>query len=48
MKMSDEKIDKLFEGMSRATARKVANQNSPKETKIGKKTPSKKEIKGKK
>lgn len=29
-KMSDEKLDKLFEGMSRETARKVANQGSPK------------------
>lgn len=29
-KMSDPAIDKLFEGMSRETARKVANQGSPK------------------
>ena len=29
-KMSDKNIDKLFEGMSRETARKVANQGSPK------------------
>lgn len=28
-KMTDEKLDKLFEGMSRETARKVANQGSP-------------------
>lgn len=25
----DEKLEKLFEGMSRETARKVANQGSP-------------------
>ena len=31
-KISDEKLDKLFEGMSRETARKVANQGSPKKT----------------
>ena len=43
MKMSDEKIDKLFEGMSRETARKVANQGSPKTRK-----PAKKATKGKK
>ena len=41
-KMSDEKIDKLFEGMSRETARKVANQGSPK------KAVTKKTTKGKK
>lgn len=29
MKMTDEKLDKLFEGMSRETARKVANQGCP-------------------
>lgn len=28
--MTDEKLDKLFEGMSRETARKVANEGSPK------------------
>ena len=28
--MSDGKLDKLFEGMSREAARKVANQGSPK------------------
>lgn len=33
MKMSDDKLDKLFEGMSRETARKVANQGSPKSKK---------------
>lgn len=36
MKMADDpKLEKLFEGMSRETARKVANQGSPrkKETK---------------
>lgn len=38
MKMSDEKLDKLFEGMSRETARKVANQGSPKAKKQIKKT----------
>lgn len=39
MKMSDDKLDKLFEGMSRETARKVANQGSPKSRKpITKKT----------
>lgn len=38
MKMKDdEKLEKLFEGMSRETARKVANQGSP-----TKKTPPKK------
>ena len=38
MKMSDKNIDKLFEGMSRETARKVANQGSPKTQKPIKKT----------
>lgn len=38
MKMSDKNIDKLFEGMSRETARKVANQGSPKAQKPTKKT----------
>ena len=38
MKMNDEKIDKLFEGMSRETARKVANQGSPKKAEKPKKT----------
>ena len=32
-KMTDEKLDKLFEGMSREAARKVANQGSPKSRK---------------
>ena len=27
--MTDEKLDKLFEGMSRETAKKVANQGCP-------------------
>ena len=31
--MTDKNIDKLFEGMSRETARKVANQGSPKSQK---------------
>ena len=44
MKMSDKNIDKLFEGMSRETARKVANQGSPKTQKQTKKTT----VKGKK
>ena len=39
--MSDEKIDKLFEGMSKETARKVANQGSPKARKSAKKAPKK-------
>lgn len=46
MKMSDEKIDKLFEGMSRETARKVANQGSPTSRKP--RTKSDKAKKGKK
>lgn len=33
----DEELEKLFEGMSRETARKIANQNSP-----SKRTPIKK------
>ena len=45
MKMSDAKLDKLFEGMSRETARKVANQGSPKKRPSA--TP-KKSTKGKK
>lgn len=44
MKMSDDKLDKLFEGMSRETARKVSNQGSPK----GRKPITKKTTKGKK
>ena len=43
--MTDEKIDKLFEGMSRETARKVANQGSPKSRKP---MPKKATAKGKK
>lgn len=42
-KISDEKLDKLFEGMSRETARKVANQGSPKSR--TKTTPKKKTVK---
>lgn len=37
-KISDANIDKLFEGMSRETARKVANQGSPKKRPTPKKT----------
>lgn len=43
-KLSDANIDKLFEGMSRETARKVANQGSPK----NQKPIAKKSTKGKK
>lgn len=46
MKMSDKNIDKLFEGMSRETAKKVANQGSPKTRKPT--TKNKKTTKGKK
>ena len=45
MKMSDKELDKLFEGMSRETARKVANQGSPKEKKPAKKQVAKKKSK---
>ena len=38
MKMSDAKLDKLFEGMSRETAKKVANQGSPTKRPAPKKT----------
>ena len=41
-KMSDEKLDKLFEGMSSETARKVANQGSPTKRVTVKKTTAKK------
>ena len=34
----DEKLEKLFEGMSRETARKVANQGCPKKKVTPKKT----------
>ena len=44
MKMSDKNLDKLFEGMSRETAKKVANQGSPKKQK----PTTKKSTKGKK
>ena len=46
MKMSDKNIDKLFEGMSRETAKKVANQGSP--TTRNPKSNNKKTTKGKK
>lgn len=36
-KISDEKLDKLFEGMSRETAKKVNNQGSPSKKKTTKK-----------
>ena len=42
MKMTDEKLDKLFEGMSRETAKKVANQGCPKKPATRKKTTKKK------
>ena len=46
MKMKDdEQLEKLFEGMSRETARKVANQGSPKKRVEVKKAPAKKTIK---
>ena len=39
MKMADDpKLEKLFEGMSRETARKVANQGSPRKKENAKKT----------
>lgn len=38
----DEKLEKLFEGMSRETARKVANQGSPTKRTAPKKTTAKK------
>lgn len=42
-KMTDEKIDKLFEGMSRETAKKVDNQHTPtKKTTVKKSTTKKK------
>lgn len=44
-KMTDEKIDKLFEGMSKETARKVANQGSPTKKTTVKKTTTKKKTK---
>lgn len=47
MKMSDEKIDKLFEGMSREAAREVANQGSPTKRATAKKTTAKKDVKKK-
>lgn len=43
MKMKDDpKLEKLFEGMSRETARKVANQGSPRKKENVKKTVKKK------
>ena len=44
-KMSDAKLDKLFEGMSNETARKVANQGSPTKRATAKKTTVKKKTK---
>lgn len=41
MKMTDEKIDKLFEGMSKETARLVANQGCPKSKNVKKKKTTK-------
>lgn len=38
----DEELEKLFEGMSRETARKVANQGSPTKRVPTKKAPAKK------
>ena len=39
MKMADDpKLEKLFEGMSRETAKKVANQGSPRKKETVKKT----------
>lgn len=39
----DEKLEKLFEGMSRETARKIANQGCPKSKKpVAKKKTAKK------
>ena len=39
MKMKDdEKLEKLFEGMSRETAKKIANQGCPKKPTTRKKT----------
>ena len=38
MKMADDpKLEKLFEGLSRETARKVANQGSPRKKDVVKK-----------
>lgn len=42
MKMKDdEQLEKLFEGMSRETARKIANQGSPTKREPAKKTTKK-------
>lgn len=41
-KLTDEKLDKLFEGMDRETARKVANQGCPTKRTSIKKAPAKK------
>ena len=41
-KISDEKLDKLFEGMSREAARAVANQGCPTKKAPPKKTTAKK------
>ena len=44
-KMSDPNLDKLFEGMSKEAARKVANQGSPKKRATAKKTTGAKKTK---
>ena len=41
-KMTDEKLDKLFEQMDRETARKIANQHTPTKKAPTKKTTVKK------
>ena len=41
-KMSDDKLDKLFEQMDRATARMIANQHTPTKKSTAKKTTVKK------
>lgn len=46
-KITDEKLDKLFEGMDRETAKKVANQGCPTKRTTTKKTPVKKDTKKK-
>ena len=49
MKMKDdEELEKLFNGMSRETARKVANQGSPTKRAPAKKAPAKKAVPKKK
>ena len=41
----DEQLEKLFAGMSRETARKIANQNSPTKRATVKKSTTKKDTK---